>query len=334
MRGLLPLSADPVTYGHLDIITRAAQQCDQLLVVLLPNPGKSYVLPEKERLSLLKECIAENPENQNVTVVSSTTPLMDLYLREGCEVLFRGIRNTEDREYETQQIEYHKMSCPDVNLQVVYLEADRRLKHIQSTVVRNFALNNFLTTDMAPMKVQARLWRHLNGQKTLGIFGTKGCGKTTVAKAIEGVVQAAGIPVTRLDVKELEQELFSGTSPGEIELQKKIEGSNVLFDEGTLRLQRAHLHRIYREKIKGKKGLILLEDFVGKTMFPYVNNNVLIVRSDLDSLETFPEEAPSQFEAVQKLDKYGTILTYEHKKDEFPNEAGELVLNWIRKGDF
>lgn len=332
-RGLLTLSADPVTYGHLDLIQRAAALCDELLVAVLPSHGKNYALPESERLSLLQFCL-DDLNLKNLKVFSSKTPLIDIYFRENCSVLFRGIRNAEDKKYEDQQVQYHRMSCPGVDFHVEYIDADPALEHIQSTVVRNFATNNFQTLDMAPMKVQARLWRHLNGQKMLGVCGARGCGKSTVIQGIVGVLQAEGVTTTVVDLRDLEKELQAEDSPGAKYFRDQAEEAG-FFNTAVDRLKKTHLYRLYRDKIRGKKGLILLEgsELVSGDYLPWVNNNVLFINSDLNT-DTVSNCDLETHKAQQEKYKYGVSLVFDHKRDEFPNEAGELVLAWVRKGDF
>lgn len=341
-KGLLPLSADPVTYGHLDLIQKAASDCTELLVAMLPNPGKAATLPEKERLALLDECVRDlGLPHVRVLLAEGTTT--DIYLQEDCDVVFRGVRDPEEHAYEVRQAQYHQMAVPGVDLRFHFVHASPKWAHVQSSVVRSFASNNLPSIDMAPMKVQARLWRHLNSQKILGVSGVPGCGKSAVIQAIVGVVQASGLGVTVVDMKALDAELMGDTSPGGVAFRKRLEGSAILFDKDTEALRRAHLHRLLRSKIKGKKGLILVEGsfLVEDKQLSWVCNNMLFVQSSLEVAATPPHRTENTLEAkileatgIQAQDKYGTLMTYEHVLDEFPTEAGEMVRAWIRKGDF
>ena len=111
-----PGSFDPVTYGHLDIITRAAKMFDKLIVVVASNGAKHCSFTPEERVNMIKKCI---PDLQNVEVEHHDGLLAD-YVKSVDGVLVRGIRNGMDADYEISlaQINNHLCDCETVLLPV------------------------------------------------------------------------------------------------------------------------------------------------------------------------------------------------------------------------
>ncbi|MBL7058194.1 adenylyltransferase/cytidyltransferase family protein [Patescibacteria group bacterium] len=96
---MVSLSADPIHYGHIDLITQAKEKCDELIVWVAMNDNKKPIFNLEERLVMVKKAI--NLANiYNVLAIASDEMLVDVYMREGCDVLFRGIRDEKDRQYE------------------------------------------------------------------------------------------------------------------------------------------------------------------------------------------------------------------------------------------
>jgi pantetheine-phosphate adenylyltransferase len=94
-----PGSFDPLTNGHLDIIRRAAQLFDRVLVSVLENEGKSPVFTVPERMELIQQC---THGIQGVEVHSFTGLLVEFMRRVDATVVIRGIRAVSDYEYELQ----------------------------------------------------------------------------------------------------------------------------------------------------------------------------------------------------------------------------------------
>lgn len=92
-----PGSFDPPTLGHLDIIHRAAQLCDQVIVCVAYNPHKQGLLTVEERVELLE---SECAKFSNVSVDSFSGLLVEYCQKVGANVLIKGVRSHEDYGYE------------------------------------------------------------------------------------------------------------------------------------------------------------------------------------------------------------------------------------------
>ena len=96
---IYPGSFDPVTYGHLDIIKRAAEIFDELTVSVLNNKTKTPLFSVEERVKMLKEATKDLP---NVTIDSFSGLLIDYAKEKNIHVAIRGLRAITDFEYELQ----------------------------------------------------------------------------------------------------------------------------------------------------------------------------------------------------------------------------------------
>lgn len=94
-----PGSFDPITYGHLDLIQRAARLFDRVVVAVAPNESKQPLFTLEERKRLVEESTAAIP---NVEVDAFTCLLIDYVRRRGAQVILRGLRAVSDFEFEFQ----------------------------------------------------------------------------------------------------------------------------------------------------------------------------------------------------------------------------------------
>ena len=136
-RAIYPGSFDPVTYGHIEIIKRASEIFDELIVGVLENRAKTPLFSIDERVNILNEVLTDL---DNVTVKSYDGLLVDFTVQENAGVIVRGLRAVTDFDYELQLAQIYA-SYPDVPCETVYLMTDPRYSFISSTIVReNFSL--------------------------------------------------------------------------------------------------------------------------------------------------------------------------------------------------
>ena len=101
-KAIYPGSFDPVHYGHLDVIRRAAQMFDELTVSVLNNKVKTPLFSVEERVKILKEAVKDIP---NVKVESFSGLLVDYAKEKDVHVVIRGLRAITDFEYELQTVD-------------------------------------------------------------------------------------------------------------------------------------------------------------------------------------------------------------------------------------
>ncbi|MBT4803521.1 MAG: pantetheine-phosphate adenylyltransferase [Legionellales bacterium] len=128
MRAVFPGSFNPITFGHLDLITRAASLCDSVVVVVSFSAG--HAEPE-DRLELVK-LACQNISN--VEVVSYQGLMVDCAKDEGANVIIRGVRSGDDLCYENNMANMNRQLGDDI--ETLLLPADANLSHISSSLVR------------------------------------------------------------------------------------------------------------------------------------------------------------------------------------------------------
>jgi len=129
-----PGTFDPITNGHIDLVSRASNLFDKLIVGIAESPGKSPALPLAERVSLAQTALAGVP---NVEVVGFHSLLAHFVHKVGAGVLLRGLRAVSDFEYEFQLASMNRHLIPDV--ETLFLTPAEQHSFISSTLVREVA---------------------------------------------------------------------------------------------------------------------------------------------------------------------------------------------------
>lgn len=131
---LCPGSFDPVTYGHLDIITRAAGMFKKLIVVVASNSSKNCCFTPEERVELIKMCITNL---DNVEVVHYDGLLADYAAQVGATAIIKGLRAMSDFEYEFQMALTNKELNP--NVETLFLTTSAQNMYLSSSMVKQIA---------------------------------------------------------------------------------------------------------------------------------------------------------------------------------------------------
>ena len=131
MKVLISGSFDPPTLGHLDIIKRASDVFDSVVVCIFVNSAKKYAYgTEKRKEMLLSMC----RDLSNVTVDSSDETVPAYCRKNGITLLVKGIRNSADLEYENALFELYRSQNAD--LEVVYFPSNAKYSWVSSTAAR------------------------------------------------------------------------------------------------------------------------------------------------------------------------------------------------------
>lgn len=133
-KAIYPGSFDPVTFGHMDIITRSAKIVDELVVGVLNNSAKNSLFSLEERVSMIKEMTKDIP---NVTVASFDGLLVDYMNEIGATIIIRGLRAVTDFEYELQIAQANHVQNEEI--ETIFLTTDLRFSYLSSTIVKEFA---------------------------------------------------------------------------------------------------------------------------------------------------------------------------------------------------
>ena len=132
---IYPGSFDPVTYGHMDVIRRAANIFDELTVSVLNNKLKTPLFSVEERVKILQEAVKDIP---NVKVESFSGLLVDYARSRDIHVVIRGLRAVTDFEYELQNAQTNaKLS--DGALDTIFLTTSLEYAYLSSSSVKEIA---------------------------------------------------------------------------------------------------------------------------------------------------------------------------------------------------
>lgn len=140
-----PGSFDPVTFGHRDIITRAAKLFDKVIVLVSVNPIKSASFSVEERVQMIK---AVASEIENVEIDVSYGLLADYVKQKNAVAIVKGLRAVSDFEYEFQMALANKKLCPDA--ETVFLTTTAENMYLSSSVVKQIASFGGDISDFVP----------------------------------------------------------------------------------------------------------------------------------------------------------------------------------------
>jgi len=320
VRGLFALSGDPVTRGHLHIIRKClgkydpgAPVIDELVVWVGNNDDKAgkYLLEMNERMLHVTHALSTFLPGDcrgRWRVIGSNDLLVDVVLREGIDVIFRGVRDARDRAYEESQMGHHDRIMPGIKDMVVFVHPDPDWAHVSSSLVKAMAQRHVDIGHLVPLRVKHRLEVKLHRQFMVGICGRVATGKTWVAKELEKRLRLDGIPAHHLNLDKCIRDLYEEDTPGAQKVRDDIAdlvGKDVLMPLGdnvntaVLKAKissgeitpdmlkqihtrtKPHVLRKMREWLADKAGVIILEWalLVENDMASLVNGNVIVVRN-------------------------------------------------------
>lgn len=134
---LYPGSFDPITYGHLDILERATNLFDRVVVTIAVNTRKEGVFSGDEREELIRECLEGKAWSDQVEVQQFTGLLVDFAKSRDATTLVRGVRQLSDFEYEFRMALTNRRLAPEVD--TVFLMPNEQLTFISASLVREIA---------------------------------------------------------------------------------------------------------------------------------------------------------------------------------------------------
>ncbi|MDA5107818.1 pantetheine-phosphate adenylyltransferase [Brevibacillus thermoruber] len=147
-----PGSFDPVTNGHLDIISRGAKIFDKVIVAVLINAKKQSLFSVEERIELLREATAGLA---NVEVESFNGLLIDYVRQRQARAVIRGLRAVSDFEYEMQMASINKKL--DDHVETLFMMTSHRYSFLSSSIVKELARYGADVSDLVPPVVERAL---------------------------------------------------------------------------------------------------------------------------------------------------------------------------------
>lgn len=145
---IYPGSFDPFTNGHLDILQRAANLFDHIIVGVLVHPAKKCLFSPEERVEMISEVVKKI---ENVRTIHFNGLLVDFCRSTGSCAIIRGLRAVSDYEYEMQMYSVNNQLAPD--LETVFLMSSPRFSFLSSSIAKEVARYGGDISGLVPEKV-------------------------------------------------------------------------------------------------------------------------------------------------------------------------------------
>ena len=152
LTAVFPGTFDPITNGHLDIISRGRDLFDRIVIAILRNPDKDPLFPLEERVDILRSVVGRW---SNVEVDSFDGLLVDFARAQGAQVIVRGLRALSDFEYEFQMTLMNQRLEPGI--QTVFMMPSEAYSYVSSRLVKEVARLGGDGTGLVPPEVISRL---------------------------------------------------------------------------------------------------------------------------------------------------------------------------------
>jgi len=149
---IYPGTFDPVTLGHLDVIERALQLFDNVIVAVTTKPGKEPLFSLQERVKLLRDA---TKGLGNVEIDSFSGLLVDYSKKRNVRVILRGLRQLSDFETEFQQATVNRKLTPEI--ETVFVVTNPKYFYLNSSMVKEIASLNGKVNCFVPKQVEDAL---------------------------------------------------------------------------------------------------------------------------------------------------------------------------------
>jgi pantetheine-phosphate adenylyltransferase/dephospho-CoA kinase len=338
-KAIYAFSGDPITFGHLDIIERAARVFDHLIVGIGVNPTKKYMFDLKERAELARNATAHL---RNVEVVHFPGLVVDYAYENDIPAIIRGLRNSEDFNFE---IMLHQIGASQKkNIDTFFIPTKQELSHVSSSAVKAVQLEQGLIHEYVPLQVKKRLEEVISGQHIIGVTGEIGAGKSFICEKLIATGKAMGSEVSRIDIDEIGHEILTrATEPLYVKFRENIAavfGKHLLTTEGFIDVKKLgkiifsdieKLNRFnellyqplllkLRRELYGRKGIILLDSaLIAESRMTYLcNNNVVMVKTSKE--EQLKRLEKRNYNPEQIRSRLASQYTYELKLNYLQDE--------------
>ncbi|MDI6816381.1 MAG: pantetheine-phosphate adenylyltransferase [Actinomycetota bacterium] len=153
---VVPGSFDPITAGHIDIIKRAKDLYERVIVGVVINPGKKPLFSLEERVDMVKDAVSWDP---TIVVDSFTGLLVDFVELHNAKVIVRGLRAVSDFEHEFQMAQLNRRL--NARIETVFMMASPEYAYLSSSIIKEIAMYDGNVKGLVSPNVEASLRRAL-----------------------------------------------------------------------------------------------------------------------------------------------------------------------------
>lgn len=158
-KAVCPGSFDPVTFGHLDVFARAAEQYDHVTVAVLQNSTKAGLFTMEQRIEMITECVKPYP---NIVVDTFKGLLVDYCKVNGISAIFKGLRAVSDFDYELQMAQ---MNLQLKGVDTLLMATKPAYSFLSSSLVREIARYGGDVSNLVPPRVLEDLRKKASREK-------------------------------------------------------------------------------------------------------------------------------------------------------------------------
>jgi len=148
-----PGTFDPITMGHMDIINRALNLFDKVIIAIAVNPGKTPLFTIDTRVEMIQACFPEN--NPRIEVAAVSGLLVNFAMQRGAKAIIRGLRAVSDFDYEFQLALMNRKLEREVD--TVFLMPAFRWIYISSSIIKEAARHGADVSELVPAHVNQLL---------------------------------------------------------------------------------------------------------------------------------------------------------------------------------
>ncbi len=152
-----PGSFDPVTNGHLDIIKRASDIFDKVIISILENNSKEPLFTVEERIELLKRSTSDI---QNVVIDSFSGLLVNFLREKNARVIIKGLRAVSDFEYEFQMALMNSKLAPEI--ETLFMMTSSKYSYLSSSIVKEVAKHGGSLNELVPEEIVGEIYKKVN----------------------------------------------------------------------------------------------------------------------------------------------------------------------------
>jgi len=308
VRAMYAFSGDPITNGHKDVVKRAADVFDEVIVGIGVNPDKSfkYTFSLAEREEMAKKALVDI---SNVKVISFRGMLVDYAYEQKIPVIIKGVRNAEDADYENNLDQIGRSQKLGIDTHILFARPE--LMHISSSNVKGIQAAQGDVHEYVHPYIKQCLEARMSGQYMVGLTGEICSGKSYIGKKLETIGQEYGIEVHNIELDHVGHEILESLTDPIYEdvrtqiiktfeektknkdgtINRKVLGEIVFNNQKELEklndIMYTPLMVRLRRELLGKKGLFLINAaLIAESDWSYLNNNnTLFVDVDENSQE-------------------------------------------------
>jgi pantetheine-phosphate adenylyltransferase len=154
-------SFDPITNGHVDLLSRALKIFDNIIIAVTENPAKTPLFTLEERLEMIRASLVNHPDPDRIRVDSFKGLLVDYVERCGAVAILRGLRAVSDFEYEFQMALMNRKL--NRKPETLYLMTGARWIYISSRIIKEVVQAGGSVTGLVPKAVETKLQEKFHG---------------------------------------------------------------------------------------------------------------------------------------------------------------------------